>query len=192
MRIGLLGGTFDPPHLGHLILGQLALDQLHLDEVLFIPAGDPWRKSNRVVSEARHRLAMTRLAVGDNSAFAVDDCELIREGATYTVDTLRLLREQHSGDDLVLILGEDALADLPNWKEPASLPDLATIAVAPRRGTELLPLPFDASRVVSVDMPGIDISSTELRERAQRGDSLRYFVAVAVEAYIRDNGLYRG
>jgi nicotinate-nucleotide adenylyltransferase len=192
LRIGLLGGTFDPPHAGHLILGQLALEQLHLDRVLFIPAGDPWRKSNRVVSEARHRLAMTRIAVGDNQAFVVDDCEVTREGATYTVDTLRLLREQHPGDELVLILGEDALADVPNWKEPASLPDLATIAVAPRRGSELPPMPFEVSRVVRVDMPGIDISSTELRERAKRGNSLRYFVPAAVEAYIQENELYSG
>lgn len=192
MRIGLLGGTFDPPHVGHLILGQLALEQLHLERVVFIPAGDPWRKSNRVVSAARHRLAMTRLAIGDNPAFDVDDCEVTREGATYTVDTLRLLREQHPGDELVLVLGEDALADVPNWKEPESLPVLSTVAVAPRRGTELPPLPFDASRVVRVDMPGIDISSTELRERARRGESVRYFVPDAVEAYIKDNELYRG
>lgn len=192
MKIGLLGGTFDPPHVGHLILGQLALEQLHLDRVLFIPAGDPWRKAHRTVTPAVHRLAMARLAIGDNQAFAVDDCEVSREGATYTVDTLRLLREQRPGDELFLILGEDALADVPTWKEPSMLPELATIAVAPRRGTNIPPLPFDAGGVVRIDMPGIEISSTELREKALRGESLRYFVPDAVEEYIKEYALYRG
>jgi nicotinate-nucleotide adenylyltransferase len=191
VKVGLLGGTFDPPHVGHLILGQLALEQLHLDKILFIPAGDPWRKADRKVTPALHRLAMARLAIGNNAVFAVDDCEVAREGATYTVDTLRLLREQRPGDELYLILGEDALADIPTWKEPAMLPDLATMAVAPRRGTQLPPLPFDATRVVRIDMPGIDVSSTELRERAIRGDSLRYFVPDAVLEYIEQQGLYR-
>jgi nicotinate-nucleotide adenylyltransferase len=191
VRVGLLGGTFDPPHVGHLILGQLALEQLHLDQVLFTPAGDPWRKAHREVTPAIHRLAMARLAVGDNDAFVVDDCEITREGPTYTVDTLRQLRERRPEDDFFLVLGEDALADVPVWKEAVSLPELATVAAAPRRGTEMPPLPFDPSRVVRIDMPGIDISSTDLRERARRGESLRYFVPDAVAAYIEANRLYQ-
>ena len=191
MKVGLMGGTFDPPHVGHLILAQLALEQLGLDKVLFIPAGDPWRKSDRRVTPSQHRLVMTQLAVGDNSAFEVDDCEIRREGATYTVDTLRYLREQRPGDELYLILGEDALADIPTWRDPEMLPELAIIAAAPRRGTQMPPLPFDIARVRRIDMPGIDISSTELRQRAARGESLRYFAPDAVVAYIEKNGLYR-
>jgi nicotinate-nucleotide adenylyltransferase len=191
VKIGLMGGTFDPPHIGHLILAQLAQEQLKLDKVLFIPAGDPWRKADRAVTPAMHRLAMARLAIADNAAFEVDDCEVTREGATYTVDTLRLLRERRPSDELVLILGGDALADIPRWKDPAALPELAIIAVAPRRGTELPPLPFEASRVLHIDMPGVDVSSTELRQRAWQGESLRYFVPDTVVAYIEANGLYR-
>jgi nicotinate-nucleotide adenylyltransferase len=190
VKIGLLGGTFDPPHIGHLILGQLALEQLSLDRVWLIPAGDPWRKVGRSVTDSRHRLAMARLAIADNAAFEVDDCEVTREGATYTVDTLRLLRNRRPGDELYLLLGEDALADIPNWKEPASLPDLVTIAVAPRRGTRVPALPFETSRVMHIDMPGVDLSSTGLRQRALRGESLRYFVPDAVAAYIEANRLY--
>jgi nicotinate-nucleotide adenylyltransferase len=191
MRIGVFGGTFDPPHVGHLILAEACREQLALDRVLFIPAGDPWRKTDREVTRASHRLAMTRLAVAGNEAFAIDDCEVTREGPSYSIDTLRLLHDRLPvGHELLLIIGEDALADLPNWREPAALAALATIAVVPREGVKLPALPFDHDRIVEVAMPYIGISSTALRERVRAGLSIRYQTPPAVEAYIREQGLY--
>ena len=193
MKIGVFGGTFDPPHVGHLILAEVAREQLKLDRVMFVPAGDPWRKADRTVTPAHHRLAMTRLAVDGHAAFEVEDYEVIREGPSYTVETLEILRE-HLGasTELYLVLGEDALADMPHWHQPERLVELSTLAVANRRGVTMPPLPFDRARVVPVEMPGIDISATELRERASKGLSLRYQVPDAVVHYIEQNGLYKG
>ena len=192
MRIGVLGGTFDPPHIGHLILAEYAKEQLSLDKILFIPAGDPWRKADRDVTPATHRLAMTLLAVQGNRSFEVDDCEVRREGATYTVETLQFLRTRLQKDDeLIFIVGQDALADTPTWREPQGIAAVAQIAVAPRTEVELpADLPFDRKSLLIVDMPPIDVSSTNLRERARRGLSLRYQVPAAVETYIHDNHLY--
>ncbi len=192
MRLGFLGGTFDPPHIGHLILAEAARQQLQLDKVLFIPAGDPWRKADRRVTPAVHRLAMTRLATQDNEAFEVDDCEVKREGATYTVDTLKELKSRlHSDDLLVFLAGQDALADMPHWRDPAGIAEAAVIAIAPREGSPLpVGLPFDMSALPRIEMPLIDLSSTSLRRRAEKGLSLRYLVPDAVEAYILDNELY--
>lgn len=194
MRIGVLGGTFDPPHIAHLILAEQAREQVALDEVWFIPAGDPWRKASRKVSPAVHRLAMTRLAVEGVSGFLVDDCEIKRDGPTYTVDTLRDLRKRIDEDDeLFLLLGEDALADVPHWHEPERLADHAYMVVAPREGAESPEtLPFDAIRVVRIEMPYVAVSSTDLRARARLGHSLRFLVPEAVAAYIEDNELYQG
>jgi len=208
-RLGVLGGTFDPPHVGHLALAEQAREQLRLDRVLFIPAGDPWRKSQRAVTPAVHRLAMIRLAVAGNPAFAVDDSEVRRKGPTYSVDTLRELRARlATADELYFVIGQDALADLPHWRDPAGIAALALIAVArrpfavlragsepvegPRADAEPPALPFDASRLVRVEMPLIDVSSTDLRARARAGRSLRYLVPDAVAAYIREKGLYAG
>ena len=192
MRVGFLGGTFDPPHIGHLILAELAREQLGLARVLFIPAGDPWRKSDRAVTPAAHRLAMTRLAIEGNEALEVDDCEIKRAGATYTIDTLRELKARLSPDDeIVFLAGEDALADMPRWRDPAGIATEARIAIAPRSDAGIpAGLPFDTSALLRVEMPYVDVSSTGLRERARKGLSLRYLVPAAVEAYIREQGLY--
>jgi nicotinate-nucleotide adenylyltransferase len=194
MRIGILGGTFDPPHIAHLILAEQAREQVALDEVWFLPAGDPWRKANRDVTHSSHRLAMTRLAIEGVHGFVVDDCEIKRDGPTYTVDTLRELRARIDEDDeLFLLLGEDALADVPNWHEPQRLADHAYIVVAPREGvSEPAMLPFDPMRVVRIEMPYVDVSSTDLRARARLGRSLRFFVPPAVLQYIEKNELYQG
>ena len=194
MRIGVLGGTFDPPHIAHLILAEQAREQVALDEVWFIPAGDPWRKASREVTPAPHRLAMTYLATDGVPGFRVDDCEIKRDGPTYTVDTLKELRGRVDEDDeLFLLLGEDALADIPNWHEPERLADHAYIVVAPREGAEgPETLPFDPLRVVRIEMPYVAVSSTDLRARARLGRSLRFFVPEAVAAYIETNELYQG
>ncbi|MPZ49176.1 MAG: nicotinate-nucleotide adenylyltransferase [Dehalococcoidia bacterium] len=192
MRLGVFGGTFDPLHTGHLILAEASREQLQLDRVLFIPAGDPWRKSDREITPASQRLDMVRLATADNPNFEVDDCEVAHEGPSYTVDTLRSLSQRLPEAELYLILGEDALADLPNWRDPAGIASQAMIAVVPRGGIGMPWLPFPASRLLRVEMPYIGISATELRRRSRRGLSLRYLVPAAVEAYIREQGLYRG
>ena len=186
----LLGGTFDPPHIGHLILAECAAHQFG-GAVTFLPAGDPWRKSTRSgvragVSPAHHRVAMTELAVADNPAFAIDDRETRRGGPTYTADTLEELHaEGHA--EIVLILGADALDDLPNWHEPERIRSLATIAVAPRAGsTAPIQSPF-----VALDMPPVTISATDLRHRVRSSKPIRYMVPAAVEAYISEHGLYR-
>ena len=191
MKLGVFGGTFDPPHLGHLVLAEFAREQLRLDTVSFLPAGDPWRKSGRDLASAADRLAMTRLAVAGNDAFAVDDREVVRDGQTYTVDTLREVRGALAPtDELVFILGEDALADLPHWHDPAGIAALARLAVVPREGVARPPLPFGEDRLARVEMPFIGISSTLVRGRARRGLSLRYLVPTTVEAYIGQHSLY--
>ena len=192
LRLGVLGGTFDPVHVGHLILAELARTQLLLDRVLFIPAGDPWRKASREVTSGEHRLAMVRLAIADNPAFDVDEREVRRPRPSYTSETLRELRAGlASGDEIYFLLGEDALSDLPNWHDPTEILRSARLAVAPRGGAAAPPSALTEARVVRVEMPCIGISSSDLRERVRRGLGLRYLVPPAVEAYVREQGLYR-
>ena len=193
MRIGVLGGTFDPIHIAHLLLAEQAAEQLVLDKVLLVPAGDPWRKAGREVTPAVLRLEMVRRAVADNPLFEVDDREIRREGATYTIDTLQEMRaEVDPDDDLFLLLGEDALADLPLWREPEAFPDYATVVVAPREGAELPEtLPFDPAAIERIDMPYMNVSATDLRHRARLGRSLRYLVPEPVRLFIEERGLYQ-
>ena len=198
MKLGVLGGTFDPPHMAHLVLAEAARSSLGLERVLFVPAGDPWRKAGQEITPAHHRLAMVRLAVADNPHFEVSTLEVDREGPSYTVDTLAALAEQYAPDaELYLLLGEDALRDMPNWKQPERIAALATVVVAPRpggAGPGALPdsaSPEVAARLVVLDMPVIDISATALRERARRGLSLHNLVPAAVARYIEEHGLYR-
>ena len=215
----LLGGTFDPPPFGHLFLAECARHQFAAGRVLFLPAGDPWRKTGtspaardttpgarggRTVSDARHRLAMVRRATAGNPAFVVDDREVRRPGPTYTVDTLEELRVEGHGD-IVLILGTDAIADMPNWKDPERIPRLARIAIAPKSGEARgpghevagAPATGDGERGTGgrepamVDMPILPISSTLVRGRVAGGLPIRYLVPAAVARYISDHGLYR-
>lgn len=197
VRLGILGGTFDPVHLGHLVLAERAREQLGLAQVLWVPAGDPWRKPGRSVTPAEHRLAMVRLAIAGNPAFDACSLEMERPGPTYSVDTLATLRQKYPESELVFLLGQDALEDLPNWHEPKRLVQLATLALAPRGrrpalGGEVLErlVPGLRERIVWVEMPRVDISATELRRWVAEGRSLRYLVPDAVEVYIREEGLY--
>ena len=200
MRLGVLGGTFDPPHMGHLILAEEGRLALGLEQVLFVAAGNPWRKAGQELSPREDRLAMVRLAVGGNPHFAASTLEIEREGPSYTAETLAALCEQLTVDsEIFLILGQDSLADLPNWWQPQRIISLARLAVAARTAWE--PAQADAlerevpgisQRLVWLDMPRIDISSTAVRERVRRGLSIRYWVPSAVEEYIRQHGLYVG
>jgi nicotinate-nucleotide adenylyltransferase len=202
MKLGVLGGTFDPPHLGHLILAQEALQALGLSEVLFVPAGEPWRKAGRELSPRADRLAMARLAVEDNPALAVSTVEVDRPGPSYTADTLAQLRDEAGSEtELFFIMGADSLADFPHWHEPQRILELARLAVAERppldNGALEESLPEELAetlreRVLWLRMPLIEISASTVRERVRRGLSVRYWTPQAVEEYIRSHGLYTG
>lgn len=197
-RIGILGGTFDPPHLGHLVIAEEARWQLGLEEVLFVPAGQPWLKSRREISDPKHRLEMLRLALAFNPHFRVSDIEIQRSGLSYTVDTLRALKEKRGeGAEFYFILGWDALASVPMWKEPEEIIRLCFLVAVGRPGSRKPKLselaqavPGIEERVIFLQTPQIGISSTEIRRRASQGLSLRYLVPEAVEKYIREHKLY--
>ena len=198
MRLGVLGGTFDPVHLGHLVLAERAREQLELDKVLWLPAGDPWRKADRQVVADKHRVEMVRRAIDGRGEFELSTLEIEREGPTYTVDTLAALGGQYPEHELFFLLGQDALEDVPNWRDPERLIALATLAVAARgeerRSSAALDrlIPGLSGRVTWIEMPHLEISATELRNRAATGQSLRYVTTDAIAAYIRDQRLYRG
>lgn len=188
MRLGVFGGTFDPPHMGHLIVAQDALEMLQLDRVCFVPAAQPPHKLDRTVSDARHRLAMLRLAAAHDPRFAVETLELERSGPSYTVDTLRELVIRLPEAALVLLLGADQYAELETWREPDEVLRLAEIAVMHRggRGRER----SGTHRVRDLAVTRIDISATQLRERVSTGRSIRYLVPETVADYIDAQGLY--
>jgi nicotinate-nucleotide adenylyltransferase len=193
-RIGVFGGTFDPPHLGHLVLAEWAWARLRLDRVLFVPAGVPPHKRGRRLSDPAHRLAMVRLALRGNPALVVSDLEARRAGPSFTVDTLRALHARHPGARLFLLMGADSLADFPTWRDPAAIGRLATLVVAarPARPGGRSRSPGSGSpRVVYLDNPLVDISSSALRARARSRLPLRYLVPDPVAAYIARHGLYR-
>ena len=192
MRLGLMGGTFDPIHTGHLILAETARQELKLDKVRFIPAGDPWRKAGREISPAQQRLSMVWMATQDNEAFEVDDCEIRRKGPSYTSVTLQEIRAKlEPADELFFLAGEDSLADLPNWKDPEAVFEAAYFVVAQREGYDAPPGIVPTDRLIRLNMPFVGISSTKLRQMARRGLSLRYQVPDVIDGYIRKQGLYQ-
>jgi nicotinate-nucleotide adenylyltransferase len=198
VRRGLLGGTFDPPHLGHLVLAEAARRILDLDEVIFIPAGQPWVKAAMKVTPARHRLAMTRLAAADVPYGAVSDIEIKRPGPSYTWQTLEELRRLYPEDELYFILGWDNLISLPSWHHPDRIIKSACLAAAPRIGSPRPDLdaldkavPGLAARTVVMTEPEIDISATSIRERVRRDQAISALVTAPVAAYIAAHGLYR-
>ncbi|HQE91821.1 MAG TPA: nicotinate-nucleotide adenylyltransferase [Anaerolineae bacterium] len=197
-RIGILGGSFDPPHYGHLALAETARVQLHLDGVLFVPAGEPPHKRNRPLSSAEDRAAMTAAAIADNPAFMLSRVDLDRPGPHYTVDMLTLLRAQYPDiDACFLLLGEDSLHDLPLWYNPQGILELAYLAVMPRLSQRVdlaeltAALPFVATKLVWLDVPLVNLAATDLRRRVSEGLPLRYLVPPSVEAYIHEHNLYQ-
>ena len=200
-RIGVLGGSFDPPHVGHLAIAEEARLRLSLDRIVFVPAGLQWMKVGRDVASGEDRIQMVRLATASNAAFQVSDLEVTRPGPSYTVDTLTRLRQQEGADtDFTFILGQDAMADLLEWSRPEELIALCTLAVMPRVDAAPLDLegmerhlPGLRDRVVMLDeAPRLEISSSTLRARLGRGESVRYLVPDAVADYIEERGLYGG
>ncbi|HUJ34145.1 MAG TPA: nicotinate-nucleotide adenylyltransferase [Solirubrobacteraceae bacterium] len=198
MRIGILGGTFNPPHLGHLICAQEAYLQLELDRVTLIPARIPPHKRVEEEPGPEHRLELCRAAVGGDDRFDVSDIEIAREGSSYTVDTLELLHSRESESELFLIVGGDIAAGLPGWREPERVLSLATLAVAGRRGTaraevdEALSGLAGGERAQFVQMPTIGVSSTVLRRRVRARQPIKYYVPDAVADYIDRHRLYAG
>ncbi len=198
MRLGVLGGTFDPIHFGHLLAAEEARVTLGLERVLFAPAGDPPHKQGHVISPVTHRLAMVRLAIADNPAFAVTTVDTDRPGPHYTVDTIRLLREEWGTgvDETFFLMGADSLTQLLTWHQPDRLVELCHLAVMARPGyrpdlTGLRSsLPGLVARLEWVEMPVLDISASDLRRRVCQGRSIRYQVPEAVAAYVAEHGLY--
>jgi nicotinate-nucleotide adenylyltransferase len=195
VNIGVLGGTFDPIHVGHLIVAEEARIKLGLEEVLFVPAGEPWLKQDRDVTPAIHRVEMVRRAIADNPDFKLCTLEVDRSGPSYTVDTLEALQDQLSETSLFFILGRDTLAELPLWKEPRKVIQLCRLVVPPRLGSRDLrhleeSMPGLMARVVQLDMPVIGISSSGIRQRLAQGMSVRYLVPPGVEAYITEQRIY--
>jgi nicotinate-nucleotide adenylyltransferase len=186
MRLGVMGGTFDPIHLGHLVCASEVHAALSLDQVVFVPAGRPWQKADRTLASPDDRYAMTVLATRDDPRFSVSRTELDRPGYTYTVDTLRELGA--TGDELFFVVGADTLAQLPTWREPETLLSLATFVGVPRPGFAL-----DAGTygdVTMVDTPALDISASDCRSRVAAGRPIRYLVPQPVADYIAGHGLY--
>lgn len=195
-RLGILGGTFDPPHLGHLILAETACDALELTQVLFVPAADPPHKRDLVLTPIEHRLAMLDHAIEGNSRFAISDVDMARPGPHYTVDTLHILKEHNPGAELFFILGGDALHDLVGWRDPGGIIAQARLAAMGRPGAKVdlasleAKLPGISPRIVFVDAPSIGISATLIRDHLHQGRSIRYLVPYPVENYIMEHALY--
>ncbi len=190
MKIGIFGGTFDPPHIGHLIAAQDACERLLLDRLLFIPAGMPPHKLDHVVSPAALRLEMLAAALLDERRFQVCDLELRRAGPSYTADTLRELKEMYPGDELYLLLGADQVRDLHTWHQPEEVARLSCIVLVSRAGIEVSP-ELESMTRFSVRVTRIDVSASEIRRRVAEGRAIRYLVPRAVEAIIVERGLYR-
>lgn len=197
-RIGILGGAFDPPHIGHLILGETARAQLALDRVLYLPTGQPPHKEDQNVSAAQHRLMMTQLAVAGNPFFAASAIDIDRPGPHYTVTLRPYLEAAFGAAAFILIIGGDSLRDLPEWREPGTIVAQWELAALPRPGSDFN---LDALEKVTpgvtqattfLDGPSVSLSSTQIRRWIQEGRSLRYTIPAPVFRYIKENALYRG
>jgi nicotinate-nucleotide adenylyltransferase len=198
MNIGVLGGTFDPIHIGHLILAEEVRARLNLAEILFVPAGQPWLKVDSPISPAEHRVEMVRLAIADKPYFKLSTMEIERAGPTYTVDTMAELKAQlGAGEELFFILGWDNLAELPQWRQPSRLIRMCRLVAVPRPDYPLPDLkaleasiPGLSQRVTLMDKPEIDISASAIRNRVARGLSIHHLVPEPVDEYIRQHKLY--
>lgn len=193
-RIGVFGGTFDPPHLGHLVAASEAAFRCLLDEVVFVPTGDPWQKQHLNVTDAVARLAMTLLAVESDPMLRVSTCDVDREGATYAVDTVADVRAEYDEDvNLYFIIGADSLANLHTWHRVEELCEAVKFIALNRPGHSRREVDTSfGAEVEFIDMPAVDVSSTECRQRVRNGQPIRYLVPDRVAAYISDHGLYRG
>jgi len=192
VRIGVFGGTFDPPHVGHLLVASDAREALKLDRLIFVPAGaQPFKIHTPPVASGQDRVEMLRLAAADDANYVVDDAEINRKGLSFTVDTLEHLSERHPAAQLFLLLGEDLLASFEQWRNPARILELATLAAVRRAGPASSVVESVAPGVLMVSTRRVDVSSTEVRERLRAGKSIKGFVPESVERFIDARGLYR-
>ena len=194
-RLGVMGGTFDPIHHGHLLTAEEAAVQFRLDEVVFVPTGRPWMKEHVEVSAPEHRYLMTVIATASNPRFSVSRLEVDRDGPTYTVDTLRELKLERGDVDLFFVTGTDAMLEILEWKDPEEVLELAHFIAATRPGYDLTR--FEAGTAIKhpnvsvMNIPALAISSTDIRQRVREGRPIRYLVPEGVESYIAKAGLYR-
>ena len=191
-RLGVFGGSFDPPHLAHVALAQVAVQQLNLQRLVVLPTGQAWHKS-RVLSSAAHRLAMAQAAFSDVPDVSVDDREMTRAGPTYTVDTLRELRAEFPAAQLCLIIGADQSAALPTWREWKSICQLAIICIADREGQHSVAVPnevLEQAHIEHLQMPLMPLSATDIRSRVAIGLGIAHLVPPGVARYIENNHLY--
>ena len=191
-RVGILGGTFDPIHIGHLIVGQEVQTRCRLDRVLFVPSAEPPHKDHTELATAEDRAEMVRLAISDNAAFELSRIEVDREGTSYTVDTLRLLRDLLGAEsDLLLIIGADNALEMPTWCDPAGVLALSEVTVVARPDFDRDSIdPALSKKMTFLETPLVDVSATEIRRRIKRGQPVTYLVPEKVVAYIRHRGLY--
>jgi len=198
MNIGVIGGTFDPIHIGHLLIAEEVRAQINLAEVLFVPAGIPWLKTDRPILAVEHRVEMVRLAISDKPYFRLSTADVERPSSSYTVDTIADLQGQIGAEDeLLLILGWDSLAELPQWHEPARLITMCRLVVVPRPGyarpklkSVEASIPGISQRVMMLDKPEIDISASNIRDRVAKGLSVHHLVPEPVNRYIKEHRLY--
>jgi nicotinate-nucleotide adenylyltransferase len=194
-RLGVMGGTFDPIHYGHLVTAEEALVQFGLDEVMFVPTGRPWMKADREVSPAEDRYLMTVIATASNPRFSVSRVEIDREGPTYTVDTLRTLAAENPDAELSFITGADAMLEILEWKDTEEVLSLARFIAATRPGYDLERLGSAIAgghaNVSVMTIPALAISSTDIRARVREGRPIRYLVPEGVKSYVEKAGLYR-
>ena len=199
MKIGILGGTFDPIHNGHLAIAEEARTYLNLEEVLFLPAGQPWMKSDQAILPANHRLEMIRLAIEGRPYLELSTIEVEHQGPSYSVDTVARLKANSKEDsDLYFIIGWDNLAQIPRWKDPAKLIKLCFLVAIPRPGYDRpdikkleAEIPGISKKAIFMDKPWVDISATDIRNRVAQGLSIKGLVPEKVARYIKENGLYR-
>jgi nicotinate-nucleotide adenylyltransferase len=186
MRVGILGGTFDPIHIGHLIAASAVHEELNLDTVVFMPAGDPWQKRDHEISPAQQRLEMVAIAIKDDARFQASDIEITRSGPTYAIDSVRQWKQENLQDELFWIVGSDALAGISTWHEWEAFVREVSVVAVNRIGHDNA-VPFE---YLSVNMPEVRISATQLRDRFTRGLDTRYLVPQSVSDYISKQGLY--
>ena len=199
MKVGIVGGTFDPIHIAHLLSAEEARSSLELEEVVFIPTGESWMKADKPISPSHHRLNMARLATNSNPYFRVSSMEIDRPGPTYTVDTLEELHQENEpGTQFYMILGLDSMLGFARWKEPARILELCNLVLVPRSGYDEYDItaldnlrPGASGQVSYIDFPRVDISSTNIRQRISQGQTVRYQVPREVESYMDRYGLYR-
>ena len=198
MKIGIMGGTFNPIHTGHLLLAEYAMDACKLDKIIFIPTGNPYMKDQKEILNGKERLTMVELAIEGVEGFESSDIEIVRDGNTYTCDTLLALSKQYPSAKLFFLTGADSFLSLHKWKNPDKILELSTVVVVTRDGATLDTLETQKKALLAsfggevqiVDFPTVDISSTDIRTRIKNGKSIRFQVPENVRRYITENNLY--